>query len=456
MKEPIISISGIRGVLGESLTPVQIVKYSTAFAKYVKSGRVVIGRDGRLHGEIIEKMIESTLLMNGCEVINLGVAATPTITLAVESLKCAGGISITASHNPQQWNGMKFINKQGIFLNADENKKFLNLAEDKPGSEVSWEKIRQIEYYPDFSEYHIGRALNIKCVDSKKIKRRKFRVVVDAVNSSGSEIVPALLEKLGCKVIKIDCDRSGVFTRKPEPLPENLKLTSKAVKVNKADLGIVVDPDADRLVLITENGEPFGEENTITTVINHVFKHVPKPRRIACVNLSTSRSVDDVVKAHGGKLYKAPVGEINVITKMKKCKAIIGGEGSGGVILPEVHYGRDSLVGIAIILSEFAEFKGKVSEYKNTLPKYHIRKSKIDLEGINSVKILDFLKKKYSEFPQNNEDGLRIDFETSWANFRKSNTEPIMRIITEARTGEEADELQWKLRKQIEEMIEGF
>lgn len=453
MKEPIVSISGIRGIFGVSLKPENIVKYITAFAKYVTGKRVVIGRDGRLRGDLIEKIIESTLLMNGCEVVNLGMVPTPTITLAVETMKAGGGISITASHNPQEWNGMKFINSKGIFLNAEENKKFLGLVNDNKTNETSWDKVKQLEYYPGFDEYHINRALEIKSVDVNKIKKRKFKVVLDCVNSSGSFIVPKLLEKLGCEIIKVDCDGSGLFTRKPEPVPENLVKTCAAVKKNKADAGIIVDPDADRLVFITDKGLPFGEENTITAFVSHILKNTPAKKRIAVVNLSTSRSVDDVVKRYGGKLYKAPVGEINVIGKMKEAGAIVGGEGSGGVILPEIHYGRDSLVGIAVILSEFAEFKGSVSEYKKQLPEYHIRKAKISL--VNSVApglIFSFLKKKYKEYPQNNEDGLRIDFVDSWVNFRKSNTEPIIRIITEAKTPKAAEEMQKKFLKEIKNL----
>jgi phosphomannomutase len=454
MREPIVSISGIRGIFGESLYPENIIKYTKAFAAYAINKKIVIGRDGRLNGEIIEKIVESTLLFCGCEVVNIGVAPTPTVTLAVESLKAAGGIIITASHNPQEWNGMKFVNSKGIFLDADENKDFLAFAEKDNDSYAAVEKVKQIEYYPGFFEYHIQKVLKIKSVNTAKIKRRKFKVVVDCVNSSGSVIVPELLKKLGCKVIKVDSDGSGIFTRKPEPVPENLKQVCKAVKKHKADIGIVVDPDADRLVIITEKGEPFGEENTITTAVNHVLKSVKKSKRIAAVNLSTSRSVDDVVELHGGKLYKSAVGEINVIKKMKECGAVIGGEGSGGVILPEVHYGRDSLVGIVLILSEIADFKGKVSEYKKSLPEYYIRKSKISLEGIDAESLLRFLKQRYYKYPQNSDDGLRIDMDRSWANFRKSNTEPIMRIITEAPTVAEAENLQEKFISEINEFLE--
>ena len=451
MKEPIVSISGIRGIFGVSLTPENIVKYASAFAKYTGKKRIVIGRDGRLGGELIEKLIESTLLFSGCEVINIGVAPTPTITLAVEALKAQGGISITASHNPQEWNGMKFINSKGIFLDAKENKAFLKCIDEN--NYVPVEEVKQIEYYPGFFDHHLERVLNIKTLNMNKIKKREFKVVVDCVNSSGSVIVPELLNRLGCRVIKLDSDSSGIFTRKPEPIPENLKRVCSAVKKQKADLGIVVDPDADRLVIITDKGEPFGEENTITTAVKQVLSKTSPKKRIAVVNLSTSRSVDDVVNAADGKLYKSAVGEINVIKKMKKTHAVIGGEGSGGVILPEVHYGRDSLVGIALILNEFAEFKGKVSDYKKMLPGYFIRKAKIDLSGIKPESILRSISNKYNNCPQNFEDGLRIDFEKGWVNFRMSNTEPILRIITEAGTPSESARMQKQFLGDIKTLL---
>jgi phosphomannomutase len=449
MKEPIISISGIRGILGESLTSANIIKFTKAFAAYTSQRRIVIGRDGRLYGDIIEKIVESTLLLSSCEVINLGMVPTPTIALAVETLKANGGISITASHNPQVWNGMKFINSRGIFLDAEENKKFLmHVREDKGKSP---DHIKQIEYYPGFGDYHISRVLNIPSVNVRKIRKRNFRVVVDCVNASGSFIIPKLLDRLGCDVIEVDCDGTGVFGRLPEPVPENLKKTALAVKKHKADIGIVVDPDADRLVLITEKGEPFIEENTVVTAIRHVLKNTPKNKRVAVVNLSTTRAADDVVKELGGKLYKSPVGEINVIKKMKRYKAKAGGEGSGGVIVPEVHFGRDSLVGIAVILSELADFGGRVSQYKKTLPEYYILKTKFELKSINPEKILHYIKKKYKGFPMNEEDGLRIDFPENpgWVNFRKSNTEQIMRMITEGKSLREAKSLQGKILSEI-------
>ncbi|HAX50057.1 MAG TPA: phosphoglucosamine mutase [Ignavibacteria bacterium] len=453
MKEPIISISGIRGIFGVSLTPENIVKYAAAFAKYSNRKKIVIGRDGRMGGELVEKLIETTLLFCGCPVVNIGIAPTPTISLAVETLKAAGGIAVTASHNPQEWNGMKFINSKGIFLDAAENARLWKYFDNSSDFFVSADKIKQIEYYPGFLDFHISKVLNISSLNLKKIKSRKFKVVVDCVNASGSKIIPELLERLGCRVIKIDCDPSGIFTRKPEPLPENLKRTCREVKKNKADIGIVIDPDADRLVIITEKGEPFGEENTITAVVRNVLSKVKQAKRIAAINLSTSRSVDDVVSSLSGKLYKSPVGEINVIKKMKAVKAVVGGEGSGGVILPEVHYGRDSLVGTAVILNEIAEFGGKVSEYKASLPQYFIRKSKIQLENIDADSIFRFLKKKYSGCKQNFDDGLRLDMDCGWANFRKSNTEPIIRIITEAKSIKEAEEMQKRFNREIADFL---
>jgi phosphomannomutase len=449
MKEPIVSISGIRGIFGESLLPENIVKYISAFAEFVDIKRVVIGRDGRLGGDVIEKIIESTLLFSGCEVINLGISPTPTISLAVETLKAGGGISITASHNPQEWNGMKFINKRGVFLDAIENRTYLNFVNEGRGEHVPVEKLRQVEYYPEFSDYHIKKALSISYLNLKKIKKRKFKVVADCVNSSGSEIIPKLLEKLSCRVYRLDCDSSGIFTRKPEPVPENLKRVCKEVKKRKADLGIVVDPDSDRLVLITEKGKPFGEENTITTAVRYVLSKTKPKKRIAAVNLSTSRSVDDVVNELGGRLYKSPVGEINVINKMMETGAVIGGEGSGGVILPEVHYGRDSLVGIALILSALAEFGGSLSDFRKNLPEYCINKARIELKDIDAGAIFRYLGSRYFNYPQNTDDGLRIDFDSGWANFRISNTEPILRIITEAKTSEEASKMQEKLTGEI-------
>ncbi len=450
--DPIISISGIRGIPGKSLTRQNISAYVKAFAEFTGKKRIVIGRDGRLGGENIERSVESVLLTGGCEVINLGAAPTPTVALAVETLKASGGIAITASHNPQQWNGLKFINSRGVFLNAPQNKKFLDLVGRKTRNKVSVKNVKQIEYYPSFDDYHISRVLNISSINVRKIQKQEFKIVVDCVNSSGSFIVPKLLNRLGCEVIEIACNGSGRFLRNPEPVPENLRKTMHAVRKHGADLGIVVDPDADRLVLITDEGKPFVEENTIVTAIRNVLRNTSGKKRIAAVNLSTTRGADDVVNELNGKLYRAPVGEINVVNKMQRYNAVIGGEGSGGVILPEVHYCRDSLVGAAIVLNELADFGGRISDYKKTLPQYHILKTKFGLKNIDSRRIFRYVKNKYKRYPINEEDGLRIDFETSWVNFRKSNTEPIMRIIVEAESTREGKLLQRKILSDIKRL----
>jgi phosphomannomutase len=444
LNKPIISISGIRGVFGKSLTPEIILKYTSAFARYIGKKRVVVGRDGRLCGDLVENLIIFALSFSGCEVIALGIAPTPTIALAVRTLKANGGISVTASHNPQEWNGMKFIDSRGVVLDATRitSLKHIRRMTDKFD-------INLIEYYPDFANFHISKILNSKFVNVQQIRKRKFKVVLDCVNASGSLILPTLLKKLGCKVIKIDCDGSGIFTRNPEPLPHNIKRTCALVKSSKADVGIVVDPDADRLVIITEQGKPFGEEYTITTAIAHVFKQISKSKRIAAVNLSTTRAVDDIAKKYQGNIYRSPVGELNVIKKMKQYNAVIGGEGSGGVILPSVNFCRDSLAGIGLLLGEFSESELSVSEYKESLPQYFIVKDKIQLTKINPNKVINALSKMYKKYKQNRKDGLRINFPDSWINFRKSNTEPIIRIIAEAKTKKLAEDLLHRFKKSL-------
>ena len=453
MSEIIASVSGVRGIIGDSLTPQNIIKFTSAFAEYCRkySGgkklRIAVGRDGRLCGEIIEQMVLSNLALAGFEVTNIGIAPTPTVQIATEDLKCAGGISITASHNPQIWNGLKFLNPDGTFLDEKQVKDFLKTAEEGKFSYADIKDLKPAKNDFTWLDRHIEKVLKLKIINREKIKRRKFRIVVDAVNSSGSVIVPKLLEKLGCKVIRLYCDGSGKFPHTPEPLPENLKLLSAAVRKQKADLGISVDPDADRLVLITDKGEPFSEENTITAVTNYVLKNTRAKNRSVTVNLSTSRSVDDIALRNNAKVFRSPVGEINVVKEMQKNGSVIGGEGSGGVIFSELHYGRDSIIGIALILSEFAGSNKKISEYKTSLPQYFISKTK--LENVkNPDKILKNFEKRYSKDKDVikiwTNDGLKIDFKNYWVHMRKSNTEPIIRIITEATSKAEAVKLQKK------------
>lgn len=450
MSEIIASVSGVRGIYGETLTPENIIKYTSAYAEFILSKgkpdhkKIVIGNDGRLHGAIISDIAINTLRLCGLDVVNINTAPTPTVQIATEALKCSGGISVTASHNPQEWNGLKFLNGDGTFLDEYQVNKFLKIAERGNFRYASKDKIGKL--FSDYSwlDKHIEKVLKLQILDLPLIGKRKFKVVVDAVNSSGSVIVPELLKKLGCSVIELFCDSSGIFPHMPEPIPKNLVLLSNAVKKHKADLGISVDPDADRLVLITDKGEPFGEENTITAVTNFVLKNTKSRNKNVTVNLSTSRSVDVISKNHNAAVYRSPVGEINVVKEMFRRKSVIGGEGSGGVIYPELHYGRDSLAGIALVLNEFAGYKGKASDYKNRLPQFHIYKSKI--ESINNpVKILENIRKNFMNDKNvlgiNTHDGLKIDFKDYWVHLRKSNTEPIIRIITEAQSMKDAKEI---------------
>ena len=456
---PIIaSVSGVRGIMGDSLTPQNIIKFTSAYAQYLqktsKSRTIVIGRDGRLHGEVVETMVIATLRMCGYNVINIGVAPTPTVQIATEHTEASGGISITASHNPQIWNGLKFLNADGTFLDAKQIDKFLSIAGKSNFKYADIDNIGTLTESKGWLDKHIEKVLKLKLVDVKKIKHKKFKIVVDAVNASGSHIVPKLLKKLGCKVIPLYCDGSGVFPHMPEPLPHNLKALCKAVKSHGADLGISVDPDADRLVLITDKGQTYGEENTIATVVNYVLKNAGKSKKNVTVNLSTTRAVEDVTAHYGGKVFRSPVGEINVVKQMQINDSIVGGEGSGGIILPALHYGRDAMVGIALVLAEFAGYKGKVSDYKkNELPQYHISKDKME-----NVKDPDgILKKVIAKYKNENckisiIDGVKLDFPGYWIHLRKSNTEPIIRIITEAPTEKEATKIQSEFISSIKKL----
>jgi len=450
LSDIIATVSGVRGIFGDNFTPQNITKFTSAFAEYCKrnfksNDKIVVGRDGRLHGEVIANIVVSNLTLKGFEVTDIGIAPTPTIQLATQDLKCAGGISVTASHNPQKWNGLKFLNPDGTFLDESQVREFLKIADENIFSFSSIEGLKPVKYDNVWLDKHIDKVLKLKILDINKIKKKKFKVVVDAVNASGSLIVPRLLEKLGCKVIRLFCNGSGKFPHPPEPIPENLKSLGNAVKKYEADLGISVDPDADRLVLITEKGKPFGEENTIVTVVNFVLKQSKGKNKNVSVNLSTTRAVDDVASTYNAKVFRSSVGEINVVKEMIKRKSIVGGEGSGGVIYPELHYGRDSIVGIAMVLNEFADYDGKVSNYKNSLPQYFISKAKRDKIS-NGEKVLKTIQNKYSENKNVKKvwtnDGLKIDFDNFWVHMRKSNTEPIVRIITEAKSKKEAEEHQ--------------
>jgi phosphomannomutase len=456
-----VSISGIRGIVGSSLTPETVVKYAAAFAEYCNRGTIVIGRDGRISGKSIAHIVSSTLSQMGCDVIAIGVCPTPTVALGVEINKAAGGISITASHNPMQWNGLKFIASTGLFLDAEENRAFWTLAAQHP-SYPPWDKHGKHVSDPGLIDKHIENVLSLPYIDVAQVRKRRFRVVLDCVNAAGGIIIPKLLRQFGCDVIEMNCDISGVFSHTPEPIPENLTELSARVRQEHADIGIAVDPDVDRLVLIDEEGEPIGEEYTIASVVKFVLakeastksagsaKGAPtsgvdsrqsnSPRVV--VNLSTTRAIDDICARYGAELIRTPVGEINVAKKMKEVGAIVGGEGSGGVILPASHIGRDAPVGIGLTLQHLVEFGGTVSELKQSLPQYFITKGKVDLGTLNPDEVLNKLQDKYSSKGKaTTTDGLKLDFPDSWVHLRKSNTEPIIRIIAEAPEKKKADEL---------------
>lgn len=448
-----VSISGIRGVIGTSLTPEVLVKYVSAYSEYCRRGPIVIGRDGRATGAAVAALVSGTLQQMGSDVIDLGICPTPTVALAVERLNAAGGIAITASHNPMVWNGLKFFASDGLFLDAAQNREFWDLAAKPSRDYVPWDRQGQALRNDHFIREHIDAVLGMPILRRDEIRRRALRVVVDCVNASGAVVVPQLLEHLGCTVIPLNCDGSGVFAHTPEPLPENLTQLSREVKAQRADLGIAVDPDTDRLVLIREDGEPYGEEYTIATCVRHVLKHhvhagVETPPVV--VNLSTTRAVDDICTEFHAPLVRTPVGEINVAKKMREVHAVIGGEGSGGVIYPQVHTGRDALVGIGLILQALTDFGGPVSALKASMPQYSITKGRVDLGTKNAGEILARLAVRFAkEGRLTTDDGVKIDFERSWVHLRTSNTEPIIRIIAEAPDKAVADDLVGRFTQEI-------
>lgn len=454
------SISGIRGTIGgragEGLTPVDIVKFTAAFGKILMqttgNRKIVVGRDARLSGEMVSNLVVGTLQGIGADVVNLGLSTTPTVELAVPMEQAAGGIILTASHNPGQWNALKLLNSKGEFINDEEGKEVLLLGErmDFDFAEVGdlGKEIKDDSYL----QKHIDAVLALPLVDKEAIRQANFKIAVDAVNSTGGIFIPALLNALGVEAIyKIHCEPNGEFPHNPEPLKEHLTDLSDAVVSNKADLGIAVDPDVDRLVFMMENGELFGEEYTLVAVADYILEYT-KGNTVS--NLSSTRALRDVTTKHGGEYYAAAVGEVNVVTKMKEVNAVIGGEGNGGVIYPESHYGRDALVGVAIFLSHLAKLKKTVSAYRAELPQYYMSKNKITLTpGLDIDALLSKMEEKYKNEQYSTIDGLKIDFENEWVHLRKSNTEPIIRIYSEGPTPEAAEAIAQKIIQEIEEII---
>ena len=442
------SISGIRGTIGgeqgENLTPLDIVKFTTAYVRFLKEKHskrltIVLGRDARLSGDMVSDIIEGTLLGCGADVINVGMCTTPGTEMAVITYKADGGIIVTASHNPKQWNALKLLNSEGEFLSDAEGKRVLALADDAAYSYPEIDAIGRVLSREDFNPTHIEQVLSLDMVDVEAVKSRHFKVVVDAVNSIGGVVIPQLLRELGCDVVELNCEPNGEFAHNPEPLPQHLTEISDLIRREGADLGVVVDPDVDRLALVCETGEMFGEEYTLVAVADYILSHKVGN---TVSNLSSSRALRDVTESHGGRYSASAVGEVNVVTMMKQTGAVIGGEGNGGVIYPELHYGRDALVGVALFLSHLVAKGCTVSELRNSYPSYFASKNKIELTpAIDVDKLLLEIKSRYSAENVNDIDGVKIDFAESWVHLRKSNTEPIIRIYTEAKSQAEADAL---------------
>ena len=446
------SISGIRGTIGgrvaEGLSPVDVVRFVAAYATQRKAmlpdnKTIVVGRDARLSGEMVDQLVCGTLIGMGYDVINIGLATTPTTELAVTGLKAAGGIILTASHNPKQWNALKLLNEKGEFLNDQEGKEVLAIAEAEDFNFAEVDDLGHIthrDYLPD----HVRDVMALELVDKAAIEAKNYTVAIDCVNSIGGLAIPAILRALGVKnIIELNCEPTGHFAHNPEPIPQNLTQISDLMREGKADVGFVVDPDVDRLAIICEDGEMFGEEYTLVSVADYVLSHTPGN---TVSNMSSTRALSDVTVKHGGSYSASAVGEVNVTTEMKRTNAVIGGEGNGGVIYPASHYGRDALVGVALFLSSLAQKGCKVSELRATFPDYCISKNRIDLTPeIDVDKVLEAVKGKFAGERINDRDGVKIDFADGWVHLRKSNTEPIIRVYSEAATMEEADELAKKV-----------
>lgn len=451
------SISGIRGTIGgfqgENLTPIDAVKYAAAYGSWVKQQReknnykVVVGRDARISGNMMQQLVMNTLIGLGIHVIDLDLSTTPTVEVAVMLENADGGIILTASHNPKQWNALKLLNHKGEFLDAEEGQKILDIAENENINFSEVDDLGKITSNQAYIDLHIDEILDLPLVDVEAIKKAKFKVVVDGVNSTGGIAVPALLEALGVEPVKLYCDPTGEFPHNPEPLKEHLGDLMKMVVDVRADFGIVVDPDVDRLAFVDENGGMFGEEYTLVAVADYVLQHTPGN---TVSNMSSSRALRDITEKRNGNYTASAVGEVNVVVKMKETNAVIGGEGNGGIIYPELHYGRDSLVGIALFLSYLADLRISVSALRKTYTSYFMSKKKIQLTPQLDVdKLLKGMEVKYADEEINNIDGVKIDFDDNWVHLRKSNTEPIIRIYTEAKSQEEADNLADKIISEI-------
>ncbi|NJB83010.1 phosphoglucosamine mutase [Wenyingzhuangia aestuarii] len=456
------SISGIRGTIGgqvgDNLTPLDAVKFAAAYGTWIKARNnqakeinVVVGRDARISGAMISSLVTNTLIGLGINVIDLGLSTTPTVEVAVPLEKAHGGIILTASHNPKQWNALKLLNEKGEFLNGEDGKEILEFAEKDAFTFAEVDDLGTYKEDNTYIEKHVQEVLNLKLVDVDAVKKAGFKVVLDAVNSTGGIFIPALLEAMGVECVKLYCEPNGQFPHNPEPLKEHLGDISKLVVKEKADFGIVVDPDVDRLALISEDGSMFGEEYTLVACADYVLGKLGGGNTVS--NLSSSRALRDVTEKHGGTYTASAVGEVNVVTTMKETNTVIGGEGNGGIIYPESHYGRDSLVGVALFLSHLAKSGKSCKELRDSYPEYYMSKNKIQLTPTLDVDaILEQMAEKYKNEEVNTIDGVKVDFANEWLHLRKSNTEPIIRIYTESGSQETADVLAFRAIDEIKEI----
>lgn len=458
------SISGIRGTIGgsvnENLTPLDVVKFTAAYGTWLSGNKtkksaakkVVVGRDGRISGLMVNQLVNATLVGLGIDVVDLGLSTTPTVEMAVKLLGCDGGIIITASHNPKEWNALKLLNAQGEFISGEEGKKILEIASSDSYAFADVDCLGTVSTNDEMLDAHIAQVLKNKWVDKKAIAAAGFRIVLDAVNSTGAIAVPRLLNALGVENVEVlHGEVNGKFAHNPEPLPENLNGLSQEVVRRKAHLGIAVDPDVDRLCFVCEDGSMFGEEYTLVAVADYVLS---KQKGNTVSNLSSTRALKDITLKHGGEYFASAVGEVNVVNKMKEVTAVIGGEGNGGIIIPDLHYGRDALIGIALFLSHLARYGKSAKQLRNTYPDYFISKNKLVLEKNVDVKdVFEKIKVKYKNHPVNTEDGLKIEFENDWVHLRTSNTEPIIRIYSESNFETTADNIARRLMKDIKEAM---
>ena len=447
MSKLMVSVSGIRGIVGENFNPDTIEKFVAAYGSWLGGGPVVVGRDPRVTGEMVENIVVGTLQAVGCDVIKIGIVPTPTVQMAIEHLNAKGGIAITASHNPIQWNALKLMNGMGMFLDAEEGQQVIDQSKEAAFDWKTWEAVGNVYDYDRAVEDHMQAVLDLPFIDVPAIRERKFKVAIDCVNGAGAVFLPKFLHNLGCEIVGLNTAANGLFPHTPEPLPQNLTVLSNTIRANQLDIGFAVDPDSDRCAIFSETGDPLVEEYTLALAVNFILSKKKGP---VVTNLSTTLAIDKIAEAFGVPVYRTKVGEIHVAKKMKEVDAVIGGEGNGGVILPEVHLGRDAPVAIALTLQQLLEFGGSISELHKSLPQFKMKKKKIEIGQSDPDDILKKMKERHANDRINIEDGLKILFNDRWVHLRKSNTEPIIRVYSEAPTADEAETLANEIIKEMQ------